>query len=75
VSAEREVSCPPNGRSWCPLTLISAATQIQRWRDFLSHVAAYVLSNLLLIGIWAVTGRLRRSRESGQARSLKVLTS
>jgi hypothetical protein len=37
--------------------LISAATQIQRWRDFLSHVTAYVVGNLILIGIWAMTGR------------------
>jgi hypothetical protein len=37
--------------------LISAATQIQRWRDFLSQVTAYVVGNLLLIGIWAVSGR------------------
>jgi 2TM domain len=37
--------------------LISAATQIQRWRDFLSHVTAYVVGNLILIGIWAVSGR------------------
>jgi hypothetical protein len=36
---------------------ITAATQIQRWRDFQSQVAAYVLGNLLLIGMWAVTGR------------------
>jgi hypothetical protein len=37
--------------------VISAATQIQRWRDFLSQVAAYVTGNLLLIGIWAVSRR------------------
>ncbi len=36
---------------------ITAATQIQRWRDFQSQIAAYVLGNLVLIGIWAVTGR------------------
>jgi hypothetical protein len=37
--------------------LISTATQIQRWRDFLSQVTAYVVGNLILIGIWAASGR------------------
>jgi hypothetical protein len=37
--------------------LITAATQIQRWRDFQSQVAAYVLGDLVLIGVWVVTGR------------------
>jgi hypothetical protein len=33
------------------------ATQLQRWRDFLSHVTAYVVVNATFIALWAKRGR------------------
>ena len=38
-------------------TFLGAATQIQRWRDFTSHLAAYVVINSLFIVVWLATGR------------------
>jgi 2TM domain len=39
-----------------PTTYLQAATQIQRWRDFGSHAAAYVVMNVIFVVIWALTG-------------------
>ncbi len=36
---------------------LTTATQIQRWRDFLSQCAAYVIINTAFVIIWATTGR------------------
>ncbi len=36
-------------------TFVGTATQLQRWRDFLAHLAAYVTVNLLFIGMWLAT--------------------
>jgi hypothetical protein len=41
----------PNYDSW-----LTTATQLQRWRDFISHVTAYVVVNALFIVIWAISG-------------------
>ena len=38
-------------------TYLGTATQIQRWRDFSSHLTAYVAINSLFIVIWLATGR------------------
>jgi 2TM domain-containing protein len=38
-------------------TYLTTATQIQRWRDFLSQCAAYVIVNTAFVIIWASTGR------------------
>jgi hypothetical protein len=38
-------------------TYLGTANQLQRWRDFLAHAAAYALSNLVFIAVWAATGR------------------
>ena len=32
---------------------LTTATQLQRWRDFLSHVTAYVVVNTIFIALWA----------------------
>lgn len=39
------------------LRVVQAATQIQRWRDFVAHVCAYLVMNTLFIGLWALQGR------------------
>ncbi|MBV8990113.1 MAG: 2TM domain-containing protein [Solirubrobacterales bacterium] len=36
---------------------LTTATQLQRWRDFLSHVTAYVVVNAIFIALWAKRGR------------------
>lgn len=36
---------------------LTTATQLQRWRDFLSHVTAYVVVNTIFIALWAKRGR------------------
>jgi hypothetical protein len=36
---------------------LTTATQIQRWRDFASHLTAYVTMNTLFIATWLLTGR------------------
>lgn len=36
---------------------LTAATQLQRWRDFLSHVTAYAVVNAIFITLWAKRGR------------------
>lgn len=41
----------PNYDSW-----LTTATQLQRWRDFMSHVTAYVVVNAVFIVIWAISG-------------------
>ena len=41
----------PNYDSW-----LTTATQLQRWRDFISHVTAYVVVNAVFIVIWAISG-------------------
>lgn len=41
----------PNYDSW-----LTTATQLQRWRDFISHVTAYVVVNAVFIVIWAIRG-------------------
>jgi hypothetical protein len=33
-----------------------AVAQVQRWRDFSAHLGAYVVINLILLLIWALTG-------------------
>jgi len=38
-------------------TYLGTANQLQRWRDFLAHAAAYALFNLLFIAVWLATGR------------------
>lgn len=38
-------------------TYLGTALQLQRWRDFVAHVTAYVVVNLLLIMMWLVSGR------------------
>jgi hypothetical protein len=37
-------------------TYLTAATQLQRWRDFTSHLVAYVVVNLAFMGIWWLEG-------------------
>ena len=32
---------------------LTTATQLQRWRDFLSHVTAYVVVNAIFVALWA----------------------
>ena len=39
-----------------PAAYLRAATQIQRWRDFGSHAAAYVVMNVIFVVIWVLTG-------------------
>ena len=36
---------------------LQTATQLQRWRDFQAHVAAYLVINTAFVLIWALTGR------------------
>jgi hypothetical protein len=38
-------------------TYLTTATQIQRWRDFLSNCVAYAVFNAAFIVTWATTGR------------------
>jgi hypothetical protein len=38
-------------------TYLGTATQLQRWRDFLAHAAAYAVFNLAFLAVWAATGR------------------
>ena len=38
-------------------TYLGTALQLQRWRDFLAHAAAYGLFNLIFVAVWAATGR------------------
>ena len=38
-------------------TYLGTALQLQRWRDFIAHVAAYGSINTLLIVVWLMTGR------------------
>jgi hypothetical protein len=38
-------------------TYLTAATQIQRWRDFSAHLAAYLVIDLVFIAIWTMSGR------------------
>lgn len=40
-----------------PATYLQAATQLQRWRDFGSDAAAYVVINVIFMMIWVATGR------------------
>jgi hypothetical protein len=35
---------------------LRTATQLQRWRDFQAHLAAYVVVNILFVAIWAASG-------------------
>ena len=35
---------------------LGTALQLQRWRDFTAHLAAYVVVNTALIGLWSATG-------------------
>lgn len=37
-------------------TYLGTALQLQRWRDFIAHVTAYVVVNVALIAIWFATG-------------------
>jgi 2TM domain len=36
---------------------LTTATQLQRWRDFISHVTAYLVVNAIFIALWAISGR------------------
>ena len=36
---------------------LQTATQLQRWRDFQAHVAAYLVINTAFVLIWALTGQ------------------
>jgi hypothetical protein len=36
---------------------LTTATQLQRWRDFSSHLIAYVVVNAVFVIIWAASGR------------------
>ena len=36
---------------------LQTATQLQRWRDFQAHVAAYLVINIVFVIIWALTGQ------------------
>jgi hypothetical protein len=38
-------------------TYLGAATQIQRWRDFLALAFAYALFNLVFVAVWVAKGR------------------
>jgi 2TM domain len=38
-------------------TYLATATQLQRWRDFSSHLAAYGVVNAIFIAIWAARGK------------------
>lgn len=38
-------------------TYIGTALQLQRWRDFIAHLTAYLLVNATFITIWFATGR------------------
>jgi 2TM domain len=38
-------------------TYLGTATQIQRWRDFSSHLTAYLAINSCFILIWLASGR------------------
>ncbi|HEX7462762.1 MAG TPA: 2TM domain-containing protein [Dermatophilaceae bacterium] len=38
-------------------TFLTTATQIQRWRDFASHLLAYVVINTAFLIIWLAQGR------------------
>jgi hypothetical protein len=37
-------------------TYLGTATQLQRWRDFIAHAAAYLCFNIVFIVVWSVTG-------------------
>ena len=36
---------------------LTTATQLQRWRDFTSHLIAYLVINAAFVVIWAAGGR------------------
>jgi hypothetical protein len=36
---------------------LTTATQLQRWRDFISHLTAYLVVNAIFIALWAISGR------------------
>ena len=36
---------------------LTTATQLQRWRDFLSQVVAFSVANVVFIGVWWVQGK------------------
>jgi hypothetical protein len=36
---------------------LTTATQLQRWRDFVSQVTAYIVVNAIFIALWARKGR------------------
>ena len=36
---------------------LTTATQLQRWRDFTSHLIAYLVINTAFAVIWAIAGR------------------
>ena len=38
-------------------TYLGTATQLQRWRDFASHLAAYATLNTVFVVIWLSTGK------------------
>ena len=38
-------------------TYLGTALQLQRWRDFVAHVTAYVVINAILIIVWLLSGR------------------
>ena len=38
-------------------TYLGTALQLQRWRDFLAHAAAYGICNLIFAAVWLSTGR------------------
>ncbi len=42
----------PNYKSY-----LGTALQLQRWRDFVAHLTAYVVINAVLIVVWLLTGR------------------
>lgn len=38
-------------------TYLGAALQLQRWRDFIAHVSAYVVINAVLVLVWLMSGQ------------------
>jgi hypothetical protein len=38
-------------------TYVGTALQLQRWRDFIAHVSAYIVVNAALIAVWLASGR------------------
>jgi hypothetical protein len=38
-------------------TYLGTALQLQRWRNFVAHVTAYLFINALLIIVWLLSGR------------------